>query len=56
MAYPDHFNEKKSAYLLARTKAVFEQLHHKGELSTRRFFADTAKYLVPHLAPRSEEV
>jgi len=56
LAQPEHFQRKKSAYLLARTKEAFEQLHHKGELSTKRFFADTAQYLVPHLIPRPEEV
>ncbi|MFA5996355.1 MAG: hypothetical protein WC790_01375 [Candidatus Paceibacterota bacterium] len=56
MAHPDQFKQKRSAYLLSRAKEVFEQLHHEGELSTKRFFTDTARYLVPHLAPRPEEV
>jgi len=56
LAHPEQFQQKKSAYLLARTKETFEQLHHEGELRTSRFFIDTARYLVPHLVPRPEEV
>ena len=51
MANRDQFEIKKGMHQLERIKEVFEQVQ-QGDLKTDRFFADTAKHLVPHLVAR----
>jgi len=51
VANRDQFEIKKGMHQLERIKEVFEQVQ-QGDLKTDRFFADTAKHLVPHLVAR----